>query len=146
MTTLFPVTIEEGESFWMVARPTGPSGDLIAQATVTGGTLNVYNRSGDTPSTVLYTKALISAADPPTGDNCMFATEQTDGNWGGRSQGYTFWWPHHPADLVLEGGKVYHFEVEIVADKLSGSTFPILDDYGTIAMTWVVTVKGRASA
>ena len=146
MTISHSMTVEEGRTFWMVARPTGPSGDLISQAGVSAASLKVFDRAGATPNTALYTKTLATAADPPTGDNCMFAAEQTDGNWAGRSGGYTFWWGHTPAEYALEGGKVYHFEFELTVDALSGQTFPILDDYGVVPMTWVVTVKGRASA
>lgn len=145
MKTKYSLTIDEGESFWMLAAPKGPSGDTIFQAAVSAATLKVFDRSSATPNTSLLDKTLTVTANPPVGDNCMFDAEQEDGNWEGLSGGYTFWTPFHPADYVLEGGKVYEIEVELVADNATGSTFPALDDNGVVAMTWVVSVNGRAS-
>jgi len=139
------ITIDEGETFWLLGQPKGPSGDTITRLYVSSGSLRVFDRTSGAPNTAVYTKALLAAVDPPTGDNCMFETPQEDDNWDGRSGGYTFWWEHSPIDFTLEGGRVYRFEVELTVDKLTGQVFPILDSYGMLPMTWIVTVKGRAS-
>jgi len=137
------VTLMEGETLWLVARPTTPANATLYRAQVSAATLQLFGPDSDT---ALVTRTLALTADPGSADyaQCMFSALQTD-EWWGLGGGYTFWTLLRPSDYPMQGGQVYRVEVSLSAGHTT-PTWPLIDDYGDIKLLWVVAVKSAVSA
>jgi hypothetical protein len=144
-TRTYHAKVYEGEMFYMQARLESNSGELLTRTHVSAATQKVFDVASTTPNTSVYTPTLVASADPPTGNNIVFASEQIDGSWPDTKKGYTFWRKHDPTDFALEGGRTYRFEFKITADSQSSQTFPKLGDYGEIVLVFMIEVKGTAT-
>lgn len=133
----------EGDTVWLTARISGPSGDLAVRNYASAAVLNLYLDSGDDPSTPIMAKALSLAAVPP--DGCLSDELLTDTNWDEDDDGYNFWAELSPTDYAMLGGLTYRAEVVLTLDSIPSPVFPVLSSYGLKRVHWLIPVSGRVS-
>lgn len=133
------IKLVEGEHLVLLGAPTTPAGALLTRSEVSACTINVYEAPKDTAPTAVYTVSPSVTADPPAAayDQCMFATARDDWDLPGS---YTFWYRIPVSAYAFEGGKTYVVEAALTAGH-AATTFPELDDYGTIYLRWKVEVE-----
>lgn len=125
--------IIEGHDFYNSGRLEGGEGTAVVQADVSSWELRIFDITGSTPATAIYTDTGNAATDTnPDGAAILTDTLRTDGYWEGKDDdGYNF---RHTvqasvldaADAHLEGGKTYRLEYEIITGASAGA------DYGTV--------------
>jgi len=138
------IKLIEGQHLVVIGAPTSPAGALLTRGEVSACTIKVFEVPSDTAPTHVYTVSPSVTADPPSAayDQCMFATARTDWDLPGS---YTFWYRIPVSDYAFEGGKTYIVEAALTAGH-PATTFPELDDYGTLYLRWKVVVDPILSA
>ena len=103
-------SVREGEDLFLVERGERPDGTamVVADFGANGMDVRVFDRTGATPGTAVYTSLAAAVA------GVVQAALVVDGYWEGRdSTGYNFRLRIPPASYRFTGGKIYDVEVKL---------------------------------
>jgi len=113
-------TVFAGSGITFLARLRGDDGQLITQASLSGVTVDVWDRSNSDVS-VLSTAVTVTTS--------VFDTLQTDPRWTADTTGYNF--RYDMADTVLSQDN-HKYRVEFWFTPVTGSKFPLVWEISTI--------------